>query len=876
MAAPSPSRRTFLSSSLLGLATAPSFAQTIARALATPANRRTGGLADVEHVIFLMQENRSFDHYFGSLAGVRGFSDPRAILLPSGKSVWHQPNGNAEVLPYHFDIHNTNALRVGLDHSWKGSEATWKDWNAWIKKKGVRTMGFFDRADLPFYYALADAFTVCDDYHCSIFGPTDPNRFYALSGHANGYLTGLADGGLYNVNNGIYNADIANDSLTAKGMEWQSYAEVLEANGVSWKVYQEWDNYGDNYLQYFKNFRVDAQGRRLTPASPLYQKGRVMAPGSSAADAQVTTGQWLIDDFAADLKAGRLPAVSWICAPTEYCEHPEETPNAGENFTARLLAALVDHPEIWSKTALIITYDENDGFFDHLPSVMAPLNADRGRTTLADATRGEVYKSSEPIGLGPRVPTLVLSPWSKGGRVNSQLFDHTSLIRFMEEWLVQGRGLPRSSVECAYISPWRRAVCGDLTSAFDFENPDAAWPGSVPRSANYFKDWGSQSALPPAVQTLPRQEVSDSGLPRPACSLPYRSEVDGTAAADAARKFGLSFANRGSAAAAFIVYSALRSDGPWHYTVEPGKRIDAETWNWSGDQYHLSVLSHNGFAREFGGSLGSAARHAEVRVSEDAASRSVQLEFSNAGTQTCRFKLVDKAYGDERVLTIEVPAGQSRSFAKALDDSRGWYDIGVTLEGDSLFWRRLAGHLEGAGLDFTDPVLNGLATATPSPLPNIPTPPTTPTVSFSATTALTRVGDSISLSWQGLTASATNWIGVYRVGQTPGGTGSLKWNYVSSSAGTQSLSGLGEGDYFIGLFLNDGYGEAAPRLNLRVLKRGDVNGDGRIDAADRDALRNSLGSCAGDARYQPLANFDADNCITQADYRSWYEIFSKP
>ncbi|MBL8507882.1 MAG: phospholipase C, phosphocholine-specific, partial [Chitinimonas sp.] len=261
MSIENPSRRGFMAAGAMGLASASSFSQVIAKALATPAHQGVGGVGDIEHVVFLMQENRSFDHYFGSLAGVRGFNDPRAIPLPSGKPVWYQPNGSGYVLPYHFDVRNTNALKVGLDHAWKGTEAAWKDWNAWIPRKTVRSMGYFNRADLPFYYALADAFTVCDAYHCSVFGPTDPNRFYALSGHANGYLTGIQDAKLYNVNNGTYNADIANDNAAARGLEWQSYAEVLEASGISWKVYQEWDNYGDNYLQYFRNFRVDAGGR---------------------------------------------------------------------------------------------------------------------------------------------------------------------------------------------------------------------------------------------------------------------------------------------------------------------------------------------------------------------------------------------------------------------------------------------------------------------------------------------------------------------------------------------------------------------------------------------------------------------------------------
>ena len=867
------SRRSFLTAAVAGMAGSQAFAQTLRQALATPANNATGSLADIQHVVILMQENRSFDHYFGTLSGVRGFSDPRPIALPTGQPVWMQPGTavGSQVLPYHFDIRNTNALRIGLDHSWKGTEAAWKDWNAWVPKKSPRTMGYFDRSDLPFYYALADAFTVCDAYHCSIFGPTDPNRFYALSGHSNAVVTGISDSRLYNVTGGTYNGDIANDNPAARGNEWLTYAETLEAAGVSWKVYQEWDNYGDNYLQYFKNFRTDAAGRKLTSASPLYRRGRALAAGSTQANAAGTTGQWLIDEFAADVRAGTLPRLSYICAPTEYCEHPDDTPNAGEHFTARLLQALVQSPEVWARTALILTYDENDGFFDHMPSVMAPLNADRGRTTMTDATIGEVA-NGQPIGLGPRVPTLVISPWSKGGRVCSQRFDHTSLIRFTEEWLVS-LGHARASVRCDGISPWRRAVCGDMTSAFDFKSGGAAFPSSVPATAVYFKGWGTRDALPPANQSLPRQEKATSGVPRRAAPLPYRASVDGIAATNA-RQFALSFANEGSATATFIVYSTLRTDGPWHYTVEPGKRIDQEVWNWGSAGMQLAVHGDNGFLREFRMSFDGIGRLAAASLREQPASASLTLTLRNASAQPMRFRIVDNAYGDPAVVTIDVPALSSRDHVRSVTASYGWYDLVVTVDGDGAFRRRLAGHVEGAGLDYTDPVLNGLAQVAWNAPPVLP--PSTPQVSFRADVDRVRIGGAVALSWSGLPAGTTHWIGLYRVGMTPGGPGSLKWNYVASPSGSQSfpLAGQPEGDYFLGLFLNDGYGEAAPRLPVRVRKPGDVNADAAITAADRDALRNAIGSCAGDTRFEPLADMDGDKCVTQADYRVWYQLFS--
>ncbi len=709
---PNISRRNFLSAAAAatGLASTPTLAHAIARALSIPANTQTKSIKDIEHIVILMQENRSFDHYFGSLAGVRGYNDPRAITLPSGKPVWYQPNRDADVLPFHFDIHNTNAARIGLDHNWKGTEARWKNWDAWVAKKTAACMGYFRRDDLPFYYALADAFTTCDAYHCSVFGPTDPNRFYALSGHAPNNITGLADPRLYNISDGIYNADISKDKKDAKGIEWLTYAEILEKNGVSWKVYQEWDNYGDNYLQYFKNFRVDADGKPLTPASPLFQKARSYAPGSHAGNAKQTTGQWLIDQFASDVKSNQLPQISWICAPTEYCEHPEATPNAGEHFTARLLTALADAPEGWAKTVLILTYDENDGFFDHVPPFIPPLNSTQGATTLSNALQGEVHHD-EAIGLGPRVPTLIISPWTKGGRVCSELFDHTSLIRFMEEWCVQAQGLAREAVTCPHISPWRRALCGDMTRAFNFANPNTEWDNKIPRSAAYLKNWGSAKALPPALPTLPRQETRAE--PRAACPLPYRTIVNGTMLTTASienggNQYALSFSNTGSATSAFIVYSNIRNDGPWHYTVEAGKRIEQAMFDWTDAGYHLAVHSHNGYLREFAGRFDQASSNAEVSITEDPTSRAIHLHFHNLSMVTCRFTVSDQLEGSTALTHIDPPAGESKTLTKTLTANHGWYELNIRIEGDQHYLRHYAGHLEGAGLDFTDPRLNGL------------------------------------------------------------------------------------------------------------------------------------------------------------------------
>lgn len=792
-------RRKFLSfaAATAGASATSMFPSVIREALAVPANNVTGTLADVEHVVIFMQENRSFDHYFGTLSGVRGFDDPRAIALPNGNPVWYQPNpAGGHVLPFHFDAKNTSALSVGTNHSWKGSQTTWQGWDAWVPQKTAQTMGYFDRGDLPFYYALADAFTICDAYHCSIFGATDPNRMYSLTGSSQGWLGAM--GSLYNVSpTGFYNNDPARDNIspavTAGAPNWRTYAETLEANQVSWKVYQEWDNYGDNYLAYFKNFRVNADGSRLGSDSPLYQKGRALAAGSTEANSAGTKGDWLVKAFADDVRENRLPQVSWICAPNDYTEHSPASPNAGENLTARLLAALVANPTVWSKTVFLLMYDENDGFFDHVPSDLAPLTAGMGKTTLADIGKYENY-GGVPVGLGPRVPMLVISPWSKGGRVCSQLFDHTSKIRFLEEWLVAGRGKERAKVECELISPWRRAVCGDLTSAFDFSKPNKTWPASVPKSAAYQRVTGKPYPQPPAVQTLPKQEPCPTVTgTRYACALPYELSVHG--GYKGGKQFELDFANDGTAGAAYIVYSSLRSDGPWYYTVEPGKSIEQEIWNWTGNSYQLTVHGANGYLRGFQGALGLAAGGAkpEVRSSYDRDRGALGLSLLNTGgAKPCRFTITDMAYGAEPAV-YTVAAGQSLSVDLALDASFGWYDLNVSCDADAGWSRQLAGHVETGRASRTDPQIGTNRV-------KVTLDTSTPHVSRGAPVLLHYAAPPGKLD-------AENWIGIYAPGTSPGKGNALQWAYAPAQNGTASFStsALTVGEYTVWYLYKNGY-----------------------------------------------------------------------
>jgi len=648
---------------------------TLREALAVPAARRTGTIADVQHVVILMQENRSFDHYFGCLSGVRGFSDPRALTLPSGKSVFHQPVGGGTadvVLPFRFDTEATRAERIAsLDHSWKAQWNLWKNHDAWVPVKTPLTMGYFTRKDIPFYYALADAFTVCDAYHASVFGPTGPNRLFLFSGTSGLGAKHSGPQAVENIDDGNWSSDASGDHPDFKAFPWTTYPERLEKAGVSWKVYQERDNFGDNPLSCFASFRGDQN-------NDLCRKGRSFVEGPT----EHSFGQNLVEAFAQDVAKDSLPQVSWIVAPTAASEHPEAPPSIGEAFTAGILTALASNPAVWAKTAFILNYDENDGFFDHAVPPVPATKPKFGASTVA--TDGEEY-DSVPFGLGPRVPALIVSPWSKGGWVNSEVFDHTSVIRFLEK---------RFGVIEPNITPWRRAVTGDLTSAFDFAAPDDK-PVMVPGITGLIDRMMASSRLAdpavPASQLLPEQERGQ----RPARALPYRlamSEKVGEAVE-------LSFENSGMAGACFHVVSAgVMQPGPWTYTVEAGKSLTGSLP--LAKAYDLTVFGPNGFFRQLKGAGASPLR---VEAKGDAQG-ALLLTLINEGDKAADVSIAD-IYRPGAETTLTVPP-KGRAEHKSPGEQLGhWYDLTVTRADQPGWQRRLAGHVETGKASVSDPLI---------------------------------------------------------------------------------------------------------------------------------------------------------------------------
>jgi phospholipase C len=656
----------------------------VARALDIPAARVTGTIRDVQHVVILMQENRGFDHYFGTMRGVRGFGDPRPIDLPSGRPVWAQPgkDGQSVVAPFHLDTASTRAETIfSLDHSWKGSHAKWKHHDAWIAAKTPLTMGYFKREDIPFYFALADAFTVCDAYYCSIFAQTNPNRLFLWTGTSG--LSAGDDSKIVVANppeETNETADPANDSKTFKPLTWPTYAERLQAAGVTWRIYQEYDNFGDNGLAYFANFRGKA------PGDPLHDRARTWAPGANAANAKTSDGEHLVAQFAADVAADRLPQVSWIVPATHLSEHPAATPSAGAWLTARLIAALAANPKVWAKTVFILNYDENDGFFDHMPPPLPAVGAAAGKSTVS--TAGEDYHG-EPVGLGPRVPMIVVSPWTKGGFVNSEVFDHTSVIRFLEA---------RFGVAEPQISPWRRAVCGDLTSVFDFKTPNRALAplpdvSALPARAQQAK--ALPFPKPPATpENLPLQEPGR----RPARALPYDFDV---AAMLGPQGLALTLANTGRVGAAFNLYAA-RGGEPRFYTVEAGKSLE-DTVPPDDGAYDLALHGPNGFLRAFRGQAGSAGP--EASASFNAREGRLYVRLRNDGPRPVTLELTPVAYRESPPRLHRLEPGQQGVETYDLKDSRNWYDIVVACAEAPSFRRRFAGHGEDGKPSVSDPLL---------------------------------------------------------------------------------------------------------------------------------------------------------------------------
>jgi phospholipase C len=779
---------------------------------------------DAEHVVVLMQENRSFDHSFGRLRGVRGFNDPRAVTLPDQNPVWLQSNAAGETFaPFRLDLKETKATWLGsLPHGWVDQSGARNDGNhdKWLDNKvsgrkeckGMPlTLGYYDREDIPFYYGLADAFTVCDQYFCSSLTGTTPNRLYLWTGTIREEQNDKCKAN-------VHNSDV-DYGVEAK---WKTFPERLEEAGISWKIYQnelsietglsseeaDWvANFGDNPIEWFQQFhagflpthraylekiaaalpgeieRIEKELTGLPGTSPevvrlkrtlrskqwelaQYKKFTAAAfdkltphqrdlhakafctntgdphyrelsayryrDGDITREMKVPKGD-VLHQFRHDVKNGRLPAVSWIVAPECFSDHPS-SPWYGAWYVAEVMNILTQNPEVWKKTVFILTYDENDGYFDHVPPFVAPdpKRPETGKTSPgADATveyaQPGTANRSGPIGMGFRVPFVVASPWSRGGYVNSQVCDHTSVIQLLERVLSHKIG---HEVRETNISPWRRAVCGDLSSVFRPYRGETSEPLSFPPREKVFEyvhnaqfkkmpsGFRKLSALDVkefrkdrfSADWMPRQE---SGT-RPSTALPYELYANGSLrnggkGFGVVLKAGKNVFGAEAAGSAFHVYTPglYRGQEKFRtraYAVAAGQSVE-DVWEMDGFNqgiYHLRVCGPNGFLREFVGTAGDPNIDLQVAYTRTG---DVEIRLTNLDeNQSYALRIVDVSYGaGSRSLKLRPKAG--KTVLLSLAKNFQWYDYRVSVNEAPDYLRRFSGRVETGNPGYSDPLM---------------------------------------------------------------------------------------------------------------------------------------------------------------------------
>ncbi|KAJ9133694.1 Phosphoesterase-domain-containing protein [Pleurostoma richardsiae] len=417
-----------------------------------------GSLADIDHVVLFMQENRAFDHYFGTLYGVRGFSDPN-VQLNNGTPVWQQKadaslGTNATSLnPWYVNylggdwLNATQCMEAG-DNGWSSNhEALNFGLNdAWATNNTPWSWSHFRRSDLPVQFAIADTWTIGDMYQESVIASTNPNRVTWVSGSINvpGSPQNSSEGGYpYIDNNEMPGCDDL--GINCYPLSWKTVADIYQDAGVTWQVYQDADNFDDNPFAWFKQFQ-DA-----STSTELYERGFA---GLS------------LETFYAQAGNGTLPAISYIIGPSELSEHQPYAPRDGAWLQKKIVDAVTSSPA-YNSTVLIISYDETGGYGDHVTPYHSPQGT--AGEWIQDPYADSGYTFAGP---GFRLPFYIISPWTRGGAVFTEHADHNSQIMFVEEWQ-KAKGV---DVTTDQMVPWRREHMSNLVSAFDFENPDYSVP----------------------------------------------------------------------------------------------------------------------------------------------------------------------------------------------------------------------------------------------------------------------------------------------------------------------------------------------------------------------------------------------------------------
>lgn len=807
------SRRDFIKKAGL-LAGALGFPNSIQKAMAINPPKGSS-VWDADHVVILMQENRSFDHSLGTLKGVRGFNDPRAMDLPNGNKVWLQTNKQGDTfVPFRLNIKDTQATWMrDLPHSWENQVEARNDgkYDRWLfsKQSGNKkykdiplTLGHFTREDIPFYYAFADAFTVCDQNFCSSLTGTTPNRLYLWSGT-------IRENNDYKNKANVKNEDIVYDKLAG----WKSFPERLEEAGIDWRIYQNeinlpvgfegevesWlANFSDNPIEWFENYHVKfhpeylaylketveilpqeieqlkikaeqsqnkddlnrlkrtekylelakADLEQYTPENfeklshfqqQIHQKAFQNNRGSKdyhkVDELEIGNGEKMLVpkgdvlyQFRKDVDEGKLPPVSWLVAPQNFSDHPS-APWYGAWYVSEVLEILTKNPEVWKKTVFILCYDENDGYYDHIPPFVAPHpeKPETGKASAGiDLWAEQVNMSHEkerayegikdgPIGLGYRVPLIIASPWTRGGKVSSEIFDHTSILQFLEQFLEKRYG---KTVKEENITEWRRTICGDLSSVFTPFNGETfndfvdkkAWLKNIRLAKdkalpNNFKALSPEeiNVINQNAKASPLMSKQESGV-KVARPTPYELFADARFSngnLEVNFSVGNTFETGG---AAFFVnaMNAKREFESRHYTVKKADVLKDAFQDVNG-AFNLQLFGPNGFYRGFKASE----IPVEVSVTYPKNRRGkvfgdLEMKIRNLTTDDLSLNLVDVSYNNGTT-AIKLKKGKEKVLIIDLKKSGNWYDLKLFVDKFPDFEWHYAGHVETGKESITDP-----------------------------------------------------------------------------------------------------------------------------------------------------------------------------
>jgi phospholipase C len=404
------------------------------------------GIQKIRHVVVIMQENRSFDHYFGTFPGADG------IPMENGVPTVCNPDSRARtcVRPQH-DSHDANSggphrkqdhirdvdggKMDGFVRSAEGSTAGCADPNDPACTGGTRidAMDWHDAREIPNYWAYASNFVLQD----RMFEPTSS---WSLPAHLFMVSEWSAACGVLDNPMSCHNDSVVPKPQRASNYAWTDLTYLLHKAGVSWRYYL------------FEGTEPDCRDDGMV-CSPQQQSAQTPGiwnplPAFSTVKANGQLGNiQTISNFFRDAKAGTLPAVSWVVPNGRVSEHPAAKVSAGQSYVTGLVNTIMRGPN-WSDTAIFLTWDDWGGFYDHVVPPVVDQN-----------------------GYGLRVPGIVISPYAKQGYIDHQTLSFDAFVKFIEDDFLGGQRLDPATDGRPDPRPTVRenvSILGDLRNDFDF------------------------------------------------------------------------------------------------------------------------------------------------------------------------------------------------------------------------------------------------------------------------------------------------------------------------------------------------------------------------------------------------------------------------